>query len=52
VKGTSLLARTLAGLSLKPRCLISASAIGFYGDRPGSPIDESAGRGSGFLAET
>jgi uncharacterized protein (TIGR01777 family) len=52
VKGTTLLARTLAGLALKPKCLVSASAIGFYGDRPGSPIDESAGRGEGFLAET
>jgi uncharacterized protein (TIGR01777 family) len=52
VKGTALLARALAGLSLKPRCLVSASAIGFYGDRPGSAIDESAARGSGFLAET
>jgi len=52
VKGTTLLARALARTTLKPRVLVSASAIGFYGNRPGAAIDESAGRGEGFLAET
>ncbi|MFP5354279.1 MAG: NAD-dependent epimerase/dehydratase family protein, partial [Gemmatimonadota bacterium] len=33
VQGTTLLARTLAGLSRKPSVLVSMSAIGIYGDR-------------------
>src|ERR671939_45442 len=33
VKGTRLLAETLAGLSARPKVLVSASATGFYGDR-------------------
>lgn len=52
VNGTQLLATTLAQLPRPPRVLVSASAIGFYGNRPdGQPIDESAPRGSGFLAD-
>nr|MCU0623172.1 NAD-dependent epimerase/dehydratase family protein [Gemmatimonadaceae bacterium] len=31
-QGTALLARTLAGLRAKPRVLVSASAVGWYGD--------------------
>jgi NAD dependent epimerase/dehydratase family enzyme len=33
VRGTTLLARTLAGLAPRPRVFISMSAIGIYGDR-------------------
>jgi NAD dependent epimerase/dehydratase family enzyme len=33
VKGTSLLAETMAGLAEAPRVFISSSAIGYYGDR-------------------
>ena len=33
VKGTDLLASTLAGLDPKPAVMVSASAIGWYGDR-------------------
>lgn len=51
VAGTSLLAETLAGLDSGPRVLISASAIGYYGDRGEAPLDEEAGPGSTFLAE-
>lgn len=35
----------------RPRTLISASAIGFYGDRGDEVLDENAPRGEGFLAE-
>lgn len=35
----------------KPKCLISASALGLYGPQDSSRLDESAGAGSGFLAE-
>jgi uncharacterized protein len=51
VDGTELLARTLAGLRRPPRVLISASAIGWYGDRGDEPLGEDAVPGSGFLAE-
>ena len=51
VVGTRLLCSTLAGLDQKPKVLVSASAIGFYGDQRPDPVDESAGVGDGFLAE-
>jgi hypothetical protein len=51
VQGTTLIARTLAGLSPRPRVLVSASATGYYGDRGDEVLDESASSGSGFLAE-
>ncbi|HEV3127664.1 MAG TPA: TIGR01777 family oxidoreductase [Solirubrobacteraceae bacterium] len=36
----------------RPRTLISGSAVGFYGPRGDEPLDEHAGPGSDFLAET
>ncbi len=51
VVGTSTLARALAGLRKPPAVWISASAIGFYGDRPDGDVDEAAGPGEGFAAE-
>lgn len=51
VQGTGLVARTLAGLSRKPRVLVSASGTGYYGDRGDEVLDESASSGEGFLAE-
>ncbi len=51
VQGTGLLARTLAGLQRPPAVLVSASAIGWYGDRGDDVLDETAGPGSGFLAD-
>jgi uncharacterized protein (TIGR01777 family) len=50
-EGTSLLARTLAALDPKPGVLLSASAIGFYGDRDDELLTERSSSGSGFLAE-
>lgn len=55
VEGTGLLARALAETaesSGRPRVLVSASAVGFYGDRGDVEVDEESGAGSGFLAET
>ena len=49
--GTRLLGTALAGLKKPPRVLISASATGFYGDCGDAELDESAPRGSGFLAD-
>ena len=51
VKGTELIARTLATMSGGPRVLVSASAVGFYGDRGSERIDETELAGKGFLAE-
>ena len=51
VKGTSLLATTLAGLERPPRVLVSASAIGFYGDRGDEELMEGSAAGSGYLSE-
>jgi uncharacterized protein len=49
-KGTSLLARTLAGLTRPPSVLVSASAIGYYGDRGDEPLDEQSSPGDDFVA--
>ncbi len=50
VRGTELIAGALAKLTPKPRVLISASAIGYYGSRGSKTLDEHAVAGSGFLA--
>ena len=51
IKGTRLLAKALAALDHKPKVLVSASAIGLYGDRGNEVVDETSGAGKGFLAE-
>ncbi|MCF7975329.1 MAG: TIGR01777 family oxidoreductase [Phycisphaerae bacterium] len=51
VQGTRLLCDTLASLEHKPECLISASAVGFYGNQNERALDESSPAGQGFLAE-
>src|SRR6267378_812565 len=51
VKGTKLLGDALANLSNPPRTLISASAIGYYGDRGDEVLTESSAPGDGFLPE-
>jgi uncharacterized protein (TIGR01777 family) len=51
VRGTDLLARTVAGLEPKPSVLLSGSAIGIYGDRGDEVLDEASPVGDGFLAE-
>src|SRR5262245_14990192 len=35
----------------RPTVLINGSAMGYYGDRGETPVDESSTRGTGFLAE-
>jgi uncharacterized protein (TIGR01777 family) len=49
--GTTLLARTLAGLTKRPSVLVSASAVGYYGDRGDEVLDETSSPGTGFLPE-
>jgi uncharacterized protein len=48
---TWLLARTLAGLERPPKVLLSASAIGYYGDCGEEELDEQSASGAGFLAD-
>ena len=50
-KGTRLLAETLAGLPTPPRVMVSASAIGFYGDRGDEVLREESASGNSFLGE-
>jgi uncharacterized protein (TIGR01777 family) len=49
--GTHNLIGTIAGLEKKPRVLVNQSAIGFYGNRGDSIVDESSDPGEGFDAE-
>ncbi|HEY6867461.1 MAG TPA: TIGR01777 family oxidoreductase [Candidatus Eisenbacteria bacterium] len=49
VRGTRLLSETLSSLDPPPRVMVSASAIGIYGDRGGERLTESSPAGSGFL---
>jgi uncharacterized protein len=51
VDSTAFLATTLAALDRKPAVLITASAIGYYGDRGDEPLTETSPPGAGFLAE-
>ncbi len=50
VKGTRLLAETLAKLSLPPKVLICSSAIGYYGNRGDEELIEGSSSGSDFLS--
>jgi uncharacterized protein (TIGR01777 family) len=49
--GTRLLATTLAELERPPKVLLSASAIGYYGDRGDEVLTETSSPGEGFFAE-
>jgi uncharacterized protein len=51
VQGTRNLAEALAAAPQAPRVFISASAIGYYGDRGEETLREESSSGSGFLPE-
>ncbi|MCJ7629407.1 MAG: TIGR01777 family oxidoreductase, partial [Longimicrobiales bacterium] len=48
--GTALIARTLAGMARPPQLFVSASAVGYYGNRGDEILAEDSGPGTGFLA--
>ncbi|MEE2637123.1 MAG: TIGR01777 family oxidoreductase, partial [Acidobacteriota bacterium] len=51
VNGTRCLAEALAGLETRPKTLVVASAVGFYGDRGDERLTEASPAGTGFLPE-
>ena len=51
IRGTKLIADSLAGSQKPPQVLVSASAIGYYGDRGGELLREDSSAGTGFLAD-
>lgn len=48
--GTQTLVASLAALERRPAVIVSASAVGYYGDRGDEPLTEEARPGNGFLA--
>ena len=51
VEGTRRLCESLARLSRRPKVLVSASAVGFYGNRGEEMLREDSAPGSDFLAQ-
>lgn len=51
VEGTRLIVETLTHLAIPPGVLVSASAIGWYGDRGDEVLTEESAPGEGFRAE-
>jgi len=50
INATRALVAAISAAKKRPRVFVSASAVGFYGDRADEPLDENAKPGSGFLA--
>jgi uncharacterized protein len=51
VDSTHTIVRAITALDPMPRVLVSASAIGWYGDTGDRAVDETAPAGTGFLAD-
>jgi uncharacterized protein len=51
VEGTRALTRAIGFTDKRPRVLVCASAVGYYGDRADELLDEQAAPGAGFLPE-
>jgi hypothetical protein len=51
IGGTRTLVASLRALPQPPNVLISASAVGYYGDRGDEPLTETSMPGTGFLAD-
>lgn len=51
ILSTRVLVDALSQLNEKPRLLINSSAIGYYGHRPATPVNEQSDSGKSFLAD-
>lgn len=51
VQATQTITDAMRMASNPPRVLLNASAVGFYGDRPGEELTEESPRGTGFLPD-
>ena len=51
VDSTTTIVRAITSLDPKPGVLVSASAIGYYGDTGDTAVDESSPSGTGFLPD-
>ncbi|MDO8544659.1 MAG: TIGR01777 family oxidoreductase [Opitutaceae bacterium] len=51
IDATATLVKAMAAAARKPSVFLSASAVGFYGDRGDEVLTEAAGVGQGFLPE-
>jgi hypothetical protein len=51
VKATRFISETISQLNPTPQVLVSASAIGYYGDRGSDVLSENSPPGKGFLAD-
>jgi uncharacterized protein len=51
VVGTRNLVSAIASATARPKVLVNASAVGFYGDRGDEILTEESSRGTGFLGE-
>lgn len=51
IKATKLLSEAILNSENTPKVFVSASAIGFYGDRSDEKLTEESSNGKGFLAE-
>jgi uncharacterized protein (TIGR01777 family) len=50
-QGTKLIAETVSRMDPSPQVLVTASAIGYYGDRGSEVLTEDSSPGTGFLAD-
>jgi uncharacterized protein (TIGR01777 family) len=51
ISGTRNLIAGIGAAAVRPKVLVAASAVGFYGDRGDEILDERASPGQGFLSE-
>lgn len=51
VDGTTTLADAIVAAKNPPAVFLSGSAVGYYGDQPRVPLDESGAKGEGFLSD-
>ena len=51
IRGTEMIAKSIAAAQQKPRVFVSASGIGYYGHRKDEILTEESAMGRGFLAE-